>query len=89
MREYLRKLGRTKFQAFIIITVTNVLMLAGYIANVADIQEIANGWMPAINLGAQMVSTIVYQLVEGSIDKAREQAKPFIKPPDESESQFN
>lgn len=71
MREYLRKLGSRKFQTYLVMTVTNITMLVGYMTNVGDVQEWVSEWMPAINITAQTVVTWLYIWVEGSVDKAR------------------
>lgn len=71
MKTYLRKLGSRKFQSFLIITITNIAMLIGYILNVQDIQDKVNEWMPAINLVTQTISTLVYIAVEGKVDAAK------------------
>lgn len=80
MKAYLKKLGSRKFQAFLIITVTNIIMLVGYLLNVANIQDIADSWMPAINLLVQAVTTIVYQLVEGAVDKEAQKQQVYVMP---------
>lgn len=80
MKEYLKKLGSRKFQAFLIIAVTNIIMLTGYLLNVADIQAIADSWMPIINLGVLFVTTIVYQLVQGSVDKEAQKQQVYVIP---------
>lgn len=80
MKEYLKKLGSRKFQAFLIITVTNIVMLVGYLLNVANIQEIANQWMPIINLGVQALTTIVYQIVQGGVDKEAQKQQVYVIP---------
>jgi hypothetical protein len=84
MREYLKKLGSRKFQAFLIITVTNIIMLTGYLLNVANIQDIANQWMPVINLGVQAITTIVYQIVQGGVDKEAQKQQVYIVPSSDS-----
>lgn len=70
MKSYLKKLGKTKFQAFLIITFTNIIMLIGSVTGWVNIDGKINEWMPTINLIVQLVATLVYTQVEGSIDKA-------------------
>lgn len=70
MKEYLKKLGRTKFQAFLIATFTNVSLIIGYVLDVSDVQSKVSAWAPLYLAGAQLIAGIVYQLIEGSRDKA-------------------
>ena len=69
MKEYLKKLGSRKFQAFLAATATNVIMLTGYLFNVENIQEVANEWVPVINVVAQAVTTLFYVWAQGGVDK--------------------
>lgn len=71
MREYLKKLGRTKFQAFLLATLTNLATLALFMTGTVDLEGAVNQWMPMINLVVQLVVSAIYMGVEGSIDKAR------------------
>lgn len=77
MKEYLKKLGRTKLQAVLLATVMNISLLVGYIFNVQDVQEKVDAWMPMVNVGIQTLLTFIYVWVEGSIDKARIQNGGF------------
>lgn len=70
MRSYLKKLGRTKFQALLGSLVVNGVCAALFLTQTVDIDEVVNKWMPVINLTVGTISTWVYIIVEGSIDKA-------------------
>ena len=70
MREYLKKLGRTKFQAFLIMTFTNIATMILVFTGTIDIDDAVNKWLPAINITAQVIVTWLYVWVEGGIDKA-------------------
>jgi len=70
MKEYLKKLGRTKFQALLTSLVVNLVSAVLFLTGVADIDEVLNAWMPVINLTIATISTWIYIFVEGSIDKA-------------------
>lgn len=70
MKEYLRKLGSRKFQAFLTATVLNVVTFILVLTGTVDLDGKVNEWMPAINLGVQTVTTFLYIWVEGSVDKA-------------------
>jgi len=80
MREYLKKLTKTKFQAFLIVTITNIIILAGYLTGNINLGDKVNDWMPAINLVVQLAATAVYQWVEGGIDKAAQQQQVYVVP---------
>lgn len=71
MKEYLKKLGRTKFQAFLVTTITNVALIIGYALNYDDIQSRVGAEAPLILAGAQLLAGVVYQWAESSIDKAK------------------
>lgn len=75
MRDYLKKLGRTKFQAFLFATLTNLVTLGLFMTGTVDLDGAVNQWMPMINLIVQLVVSAVYMGVEGSIDKARAKAE--------------
>lgn len=70
MREYLKKLGKTKFQAYLVVTIVNIITFILYLKGYLKVDDQVNEWMPAINLGVQMIATAVYTWVEGSIDRA-------------------
>lgn len=70
MKEYLKKLGRTKFQAFLLMTATNITSLIMVLNGSLNVDADVEKWMPAINLVIQLVVSAVYMIVEGSIDKA-------------------
>ncbi|CAM4097021.1 hypothetical protein L1N85_10645 [Paenibacillus alkaliterrae] len=71
MREYLKKLGRTKFQALLASLIVNGVSAYLFLSGTLDIDGQLNTWMPIINLTVGTISTWVYILVEGGIDKAR------------------
>ncbi|MFD0673918.1 hypothetical protein [Cohnella sp. GCM10027633] len=75
MKEYLKKLGRTKFQAFLLATFTNIGLLIGYLMNVNDVQSEVSAYTPLFIGVSQLVAGMVYQWVEGSIDKAKVKAE--------------
>lgn len=75
MREYLKKLGRTKLQMVLLATFVNLALLIGYVMNVQDIQEKVEAWTPLVNMGIQTVLTFLYVWVEGKIDVAKAQAE--------------
>ena len=70
MREYLKKLGRTKFQALLGSLVLNGVSAYLFLSGTLDIDGVLNTWMPIINLTVGTISTWVYIIVEGNIDKA-------------------
>jgi len=78
MKASLTKLGSRKFQAFLIITATNIIMLVGYLLNIDNIQTIADSWMPVINLLVQAITTMVYQIVQGGVDKEGQKQQVYI-----------
>jgi hypothetical protein len=71
MKEYLKKLGRTKFQALLASLIVNGISAYLFLSGTLDIDGMLNTWMPIINLTVGTISTWVYILVEGGIDKAR------------------
>jgi hypothetical protein len=75
MREYLKKLGRTKFQAFLIMTFTNIATMILVFTGTIDIDDAVNKWLPAINITAQVIVTWLYVWVEGGIDKEAQKAQ--------------
>jgi len=70
MKEYLKKLGRTKFQALLVSLVVNIASAVLFLTGTIDIDSVINTWMPVINMTIGTISTWVYIAVEGSIDKA-------------------
>lgn len=80
MKAYLKKLGKTKFQAFLIMTFTNIIMLILFLTKTIDIDGELNKWMPAINITAQMVVTWLYVWVEGGIDKEAQKQQVYVVP---------
>lgn len=74
MKDYLKKLGRTKFQALLASLIVNGISAYLFLSGTLDIDGQLNTWMPIINLTVGTISTWVYILVEGGIDKAREQS---------------
>jgi hypothetical protein len=73
MKEYLKKLGRTKFQALLVSLVVNLVSAILFINGTLDIDAAINKWVPLINLTIGTISTWVYIVVEGGIDKAKVQ----------------
>jgi hypothetical protein len=73
MKEYLKKLGRTKFQAFLASLIVNIASAVLFMNGTIDIDTEINRWMPVINLTITAISTWVYIVVEGGIDKAKAQ----------------
>lgn len=69
MKNYLKKLGRTKFQALIASLIVNGVSAYLFLTGTLDIDGVLNTWMPIINLTVGTISTWVYIIVEGSIDK--------------------
>lgn len=70
MRSYLKKLGRTKFQALLASLIVNIASAVLFLTGTLDIDGVINQWMPIINMTIGTISTWVYIAVEGSIDKA-------------------
>lgn len=73
MKEYLKKLGRTKFQALLASLIVNIASAVLFMNGTIDIDTEINRWMPVINLTITAISTWVYIVVEGGIDKAKAQ----------------
>lgn len=71
MKSYLKKLGSRKFQAFLLITIVNITSACLTWTGSVDVAAQVDGYMPLINLVVQLVTTGVYTLVEGKVDKAR------------------
>lgn len=71
MKEYLRKLGSRKFQALLTSLIINIACAALFLTQTVDIDGVINQWMPIINMSVATISTWVYILVEGGIDKAQ------------------
>jgi hypothetical protein len=88
MKEYLKKLGRTKFQALLASIIINGLSVYLFLSGTLDIDGSINFLMPIINMVALTISTCVYILVEGSIDKANVN-KEQSPPPEEDGSDYN
>lgn len=80
MRAYLKKLSRTKLQAYLLATIMNIALLVGYVMDIQDIQSKVEAWMPMANMTVQTVLTLIYVWVEGSIDKEQVKAQnPEVK----------
>jgi len=73
MKDYLKKLGRTKFQALLASLVVNIVSAILFMTGTLDIDGVINQWMPVINMTVATISTWVYIVVEGGIDKANVQ----------------
>lgn len=78
MRAYLKKLSKTKLQAYLLATVMNIALLVGYVMDVQDIQSKVESWMPMVNMTVQTVLTLIYVWVEGSIDKEQIKAQAEV-----------
>lgn len=76
MKDYLKKLGRTKFQALLASLIVNGVSAYLFLSGTLDIDGQLNTWMPIINLTVGTISTWVYILVEGGIDKVRAGKEP-------------
>lgn len=70
VRAYLKKLGKTKFQTYLLTTILNLLTLYLTWSGAVDIDSKVQGYMPVITIVVQLIATGVYQLVEGGVDKA-------------------
>lgn len=80
MKEYLKKLGKTKFQAYILVTIINIATFILYLRGDLQADAQINAWMPLINLVAQMVATTIYQHIEGSIDREAQKQQVYVVP---------
>lgn len=72
MKLYLAKLGSRKFQAYLAVTIPNLIILFGFIFGNIDLEGRVNEWMPAINLCIQALVTLIYSQANVSAIKARE-----------------
>lgn len=70
MKTYLKKLGSRKFQAFLAVTIPNIIIMFGFILGDIDLEGRVNEWMPAINLVIQAITTATYQRAESKVDAA-------------------
>lgn len=70
MKSYLKKLGSRKFQAFLAVTIPNMIIMFGFILGDIDLEGQVNQWMPAINLVIQAITTATYQQAESKSDVA-------------------
>jgi hypothetical protein len=80
MKEYLKKLGKTKFQAYILVTIINIATFILYLRGDLQADAQINAWMPLINLSAQMIATTIYQHIEGSIDREAQKQQVYVVP---------
>lgn len=80
MKEYLKKLGKTKFQAYILVTIINIATFILYLRGDLQADAQVNAWMPLINLAAQMIATTIYQHIEGSIDREAQKQQVYVVP---------
>lgn len=76
MKNYLKKLGRTKFQALLASLIVNGVSAYLFLSGTLEIDNVLNTWMPVINLTVGTISTWVYIVVEGGIDKANVGKEP-------------
>lgn len=70
MKLYLAKLGSRKFQAFLAVTIPNLIIMFGFVFGGIDLEGVVNQWMPAINLVIQAITTAAYQSAESKVDVA-------------------
>lgn len=82
MKDYLKKLGRTKFQALLGSLIVNGVSAYLFLSGTLDIDSTLNTWMPIINLTVGTISTWIYIIVEGNIDKANVNASQMVEPGD-------
>lgn len=80
MKNYLKKLGRTKFQAYLLTTVVNLGTLFGMWLGIVDIGSQIEAYMPAITIVVQLLATGIYQFVEGAIDKEAQKQQVYVVP---------
>lgn len=80
MKEYLKKLGKTKFQAYLLVTIINIATFILYLHGSLPVDSMIEHWMPLINLAAQMIATTIYQHIEGSIDREAQKQQVYIMP---------
>lgn len=78
MKDYLKKLGRTKFQAFLILTISNIAMLVLFFTGSINLEGDLQIYMPVINIVTQLLGSGIYIWVEGRIDTAREVSNQII-----------
>lgn len=70
MKDYLKKLGSRKFAALLTSLIVNIVSAVLFMTGTVEIDSVINTWMPIINMTVGTVSTWVYIIVEGGIDKA-------------------
>lgn len=80
MKDYLKKLGKTKFQAYMLVTIVNLVTLIAYLSGNLNIDDQLNQYMPVFNLVVQTLATFIYQWVEGSIDREAQKQQVYIMP---------
>ncbi|UKS27211.1 hypothetical protein LOZ80_38125 [Paenibacillus sp. HWE-109] len=80
MKELLRKLGKTKFQAYLILTVVNIATFILSVQGSLQVDATIDKWMPLMNLAAQMIATVIYQHIEGSIDREAQKQQVYVVP---------
>lgn len=80
MKEYLKKLGKTKFQAFLLVTIVNIVTLIAYLTGHLHIDAQIDGLMPVFNLIVQSLATFIYQHIEGGIDREAQKQQVYVIP---------
>lgn len=80
IKKYLKKLGRTKFQAYLLVTIVNLILLVGHLTGHLQIDQQLDPYMPVLNLLVQALATAIYQIVEGSIDKEAQKQQVYVMP---------
>lgn len=72
MKNYLKKLGSRKFQALLTSLIINGVSAYLFINGTVEIDSVVNDYMPIINTTVATISTWVYILVEGAVDKSQQ-----------------
>jgi formiminotetrahydrofolate cyclodeaminase len=80
MKDYLKKLGKTKFQAYLLVTLINAITFFLYLKGYVQTDDQVEKLMPAVNLIVQMLATFVYQWIEGSIDREAQKQQVYMVP---------
>jgi hypothetical protein len=80
VKKYLKKLGRTKFQAYLLVTIINAITLYAHFRGWTKEQVQIDPYMPILNVIVQAVATMVYQWVEGSIDREAQKQQVYVMP---------
>lgn len=79
-KQFLIKLGKRKFMAYLLVTIVNLIILVGHLMGYMKIDQQLDPFMPVINLIVQTVATAIYQWVEGSIDREAQRQQVYVMP---------